>query len=184
MLKRTLSDKKSSILKRWFEHIIETYPPESRQFFKRTKDSMSNPVGTTVFEALGPLFDGILDGSDAAALAPHLDKILRIRAVQEFSASEAVEFVFALKRVVREELKDALKESPLNGELAEFDNNVDNAALAGFDVYMRCREKIYEIRATDIKNRTFAVLERRGLISRDFEDEAREGLIVLKKEER
>ncbi len=183
MLKHILSEKKPSILKRWFEHIIETYPTDSRQFLKRTRDGMSNPVGTTVSEALEPVFEGILYGSSSAELAPHLDRIIRIRAVQEFSASEAVGFVFPLKQVVREELKARLDEPGVSEGLAEFDANVDNAILAAFDVYMQCREKLYEIRANDIKNRTFAVLEKRGLISRDFEDREQDGLMVLKKEE-
>jgi len=183
MLKRILSEKKSSILKGWFEYIIGTYPADSRQFLKRMKDSMSNPVGTTVFEALDPLFDGILNDSDAADLAPHLDKIIRIRAVQEFSASEAVGFVFALKQVVREQLGAELGRPGAGEGLAEFDKSVDHAGLTAFDVYMRCREQIYEIRANNIKNRTFAILEKRGLISRDFDHEAEDGLIVLKKEE-
>jgi hypothetical protein len=38
-------------------------------------------------------------------------------------------------------------------------------ALLAFDLYMRCREKMYEIRANEAKNQVSALLRKKGLLS-------------------
>ncbi|MGQ9653846.1 MAG: RsbRD N-terminal domain-containing protein, partial [Thermodesulfobacteriota bacterium] len=86
--------------------------------------------------------------------------------VQEFSASQAVAFIFSLKKVVREEIKGEGAEPDLPvPEVLEFESKIDALALRAFDMFMGCRERIYEIRATEIRNRTMNLLRRAGLLS-------------------
>ena len=89
-----------------------------------------------------------------------MDKILRIRAVQDITAAEAVGFVFFLKKAVRETLAKEIRQQQLAEELAEFETRVDSMALVAFDVFMRCREQLYEMKANEIRNRTGRMLER------------------------
>ena len=50
-------------------------------------------------------------------------------------------------------------------ELLALESRLDDAALMGFDVYMGCREKVYEIRACEAQNRVSGLLRRMGLIA-------------------
>jgi hypothetical protein len=85
---------------------------------------------------------------DAASAARALEGVVRIRAVQNFSASEAVGFVLLLKPALRAEL-------PAGPEIeADLDRRIDQIALAAFDLYARCREQIYEVRLREAGRRS------------------------------
>jgi hypothetical protein len=99
-----------------------------------------------------------------------LDSIIRIRAIQDFTPSEAVAFIFHLKKVIRQELGgEVLKQPGMSDELSTFDTAIDDLALYAFDLYMRCREKIYDLKAQESKNATFRLLQKAKLITKDEE---------------
>lgn len=160
-----LQQKKSAILDRWFQLILETYPPDASQFLKKQNDPFANPVGHAISQGIGELYDGLIEGGDPEKVSPILDQIIRIRAVQDFSPAQAVEFVFSLKEAMREALASEIRAGAIVNDLLELESRIDKTALLSFDIFMKCREKIYEIRANEIKNRTFALLERAGLVS-------------------
>ena len=83
-------------------------------------------------------------------LRDSLDKIIRIRAIQEFSPSQAIGIIPFLKKVVKEELVSEVKENGNLGELNELESRMDKLTLMSFDIYMACREKIFEIRIHEI----------------------------------
>lgn len=156
-LLEALLAKKSAIVKEWLARTLQTYPEHTSRFLSQEKDPFRNPVGYTLREALPALFDRLVEGSDAATLSRLLDPILRIRAVQDFSAGQAVAFIFLLKRVIREALEDETHRDP-NGEgLVAVEARIDEMALLGFDLFMRCREQIYEIKASEAKRRLFVL---------------------------
>jgi hypothetical protein len=112
------------------------------------------------------IFEALLDGADAEKIRQHLHEIVRIRAVQEFSASEAVRFVFHLKAAVRAELTKASRDRRFSSELAEFEDQIDRIALVAFDVFVECREQVCELRVNEVKRRVSWVVDRmnrRGL---------------------
>lgn len=160
-----LSAKKVAIVQRWFRLVVETYPPDTSRFLKREKDPFANPVGRAISEGIDALYEGLLAGTSSEKISPFLDRIVRIRAIQDFSPSAAVGFVFSLKRAIREELKHEIRDNRLSHELLAFESRIDRLILLSFDIYMECREKMYDIKATEIKNRTFRLLERANLIS-------------------
>ena len=164
MLKDLLLQNRSSIIKRWFHQILETYPPDTSQFLKNQKDRFGNPVGYTFSQGVEALFEALLDGQIREEASSFLDHMIRIRAVQDFSPSQAVSFVFLLKSAVREGLEKEIREKGLMKELWEFESRVDELALLGFEIYMKCRERLYEIRSNELKHRTFRLLERANLI--------------------
>jgi hypothetical protein len=118
-------------------------------------------VGAALSRITAQLFDVLVDKEllweEAGRI---LDDFVRIRAVQQFSPSHAVGFVFLVKRAVREHLSQDLTNAELWQELLVFESKVDNLALLSFDLYMRCREKLFEIRATEIRNRTSRIVDR------------------------
>lgn len=137
-----------AVLDRWFQAVLATYPEDAARFLSGVGDRFSNPVGHTVREGLERIYDGLSGAPTPAELAAAVDGIVRIRAVQEFTPSRAVGFVFALREILHGEMAGAGL-SP--AALAALDDGVDRAALAAFDVYMQCREKLFEIRVREIR---------------------------------
>jgi len=146
-----LQERKKDILDKWFQNVADTYPEETTRFLRNKTDRFANPVGHAVRQGLQGLLNGLLSGVGEAELAPHLDEIVRIRAVQEFSPSEAVTFIFALKNIVRKTCGAAGAQGSTE-ELAEFDSRIDRLALQAFDNYMKCRETLFEIKVKELRD--------------------------------
>ena len=163
-LKDRLSEKKKPIQERWFNLIVETYPPETVQFLKSQKDRFANPVGSTIFQGIEDIFDHILQGSEPEKIGIFLDNVIRIRAVQDFTSSQAIGFIFQLKKVIREELKNEIRENGLSDELLALESEIDNLALLSFDIFMKCREQVYDLKANDLRNMTYTLLRKSNLI--------------------
>jgi hypothetical protein len=164
-LKIHLLEKKPSILKKWFDAVADTYPENTSGFLKKQKAQFTNPVGYTLAEGLDGLFEALLRGIIPETVKTALDGIIRIRAIQEFSPSEAVAFIFRLKKITRQELGAEVLILPgMTDELAAFDSAIDDLALFAFDIYMKCREKIYELKAKEATNMTFRLLQQARII--------------------
>lgn len=152
------------ILKDWFQSVVETYPEQTATFLRKEKDPFANPVGSSILEGIQGIFTQILDGLTSDEVLPFLDRIVRVRAVQEFTAAQAIAFVFALKDVVRSRMEKDGVVSQYAADLVGFDRTVDRAALMAFNIYMQCREQLYQLRVDEIKNRTGRLLERANAI--------------------
>lgn len=164
-LKHYLIEKKPAILKKWFDAIAETYPKDTAGFLKKQKAQFTNPVGYTMADGTEKLFDVLLQGMIPDTVSSFLDSMIRIRAIQDFAPSEALAFILQLKKVVRQELgNDIVLQPGMNEELAAFDSAVNDLALFSFDIYMKCREKIYELKANEARSMTFRLLQQARLI--------------------
>ncbi|MEW6571329.1 MAG: RsbRD N-terminal domain-containing protein [Nitrospirota bacterium] len=163
-LENLLTHKRSTILKKWFDVVIKTYPPETALFLKSQKDHFANPVGSTIMQGIEDLFGELLQGINSERVPTYLDNIIRIRAVQSFTPSQAISFVFLLKKVIREELEKEVMENGLSEELLALESRIDDLALLAFDIFMQCREKIYELKAMELNNQTYSLLKRAKLI--------------------
>ena len=166
-LSEILSQKKSDILERWLEAIVNSYHADTRRFLTRRKDQFANPVGYELAATTERLFQLVVDEKEISPemVTPILDNIIRIRSIQDFSASESVSFVFLLKKAIRGELKEEISVNSLSGELLEFETRIDDLMLIAFDIHMKCREKIYEIKTDMIKRDVSQLLKKSGLIS-------------------
>jgi len=153
MLKKLLLEKKSTVLKKWFKSVVDTYPADTRRFLKEQKDQFANPVGSTISRELESLLEELLQGMDSKKVSQFLDNVIRIRAIQDFTPSEAIGFIFSLKKAIREELGDEIRESGLYKELLELESEIDKLGLLAFNIYMQCREKTYEIKVNELSNR-------------------------------
>jgi hypothetical protein len=144
---------KNSIAQEWLEQTAATYPRQTVHLLLREKDAFRNPVGHALRKELPVLTAELLGEMDQAQVSAALESIVRIRAVQNFSASESVGFVFLLKGILRERWKGREEER------AAVEARIDAAALMAFDLYMKCREKIYAVVAGEARRRV-AQLER------------------------
>ncbi len=155
-----LIKKREQITDRWFNLIIETYPEETSSFLKNFKAQLNNPAGSIIREGIEGLLDGIINNSENKDAAPFLDSIIRVRAIQEFSPSEAVIITAILKKVIREELLDDIRTNQLIDSLLELETKIDELTGLSFDIYMECREKLFKIRTKEIKDMTYRLIQR------------------------
>jgi len=163
-LKTLLGKKQSSILKKWGDVIFASYPEESQRFLKKQKDRFANPVGCTISEEVAAIFEALLEGTDSDNLSRSLDHIIRIRAVQDFSPSQAVGFIFGLKEVIKEELENELRHNGFSAEWMAFESRIDHLALRSFDIYAACRQQIADTRVNEVKSHTSRLLKMAGLV--------------------
>ena len=162
-----LSQRKSALLKKWFHLFLRTYPEETATFLKNENDPFANPVGSTIVKGIEDLFEGLIkEGAHKQQIPSFLDRIIHIRAVQEFTPSQALSFIFMLKKVIRDEFKNEIKEKKLFDELLAFESKIDELALAAFDRYVECREKIFALKANEVKNRYSGLVRR---LNREFD---------------
>ena len=159
---QSLADKKQEILKSWFQVTVDSYPADTARFLKSQQDPFANPVGRTTYQSLETLVDALATGAERQVMEDALDPILRIRAVQTFTPSQATGFIFSLKQIIRRHLADSARNAGVDFD--ELDRQIDGMALAAFDIFMACREKIYELKASESRNQFFGSLKRAGLI--------------------
>jgi hypothetical protein len=154
-LGEVLTARKRAIVQAWLARTLQTYPEHTSRFLGRERDRFRNPVGHTFQEVLPALFDALVGDMDVARVAPLLDALVRIRAVQDFTPGQGVAFLFLLKAVVRDELGGATQGGAEAGALAALEGRIDDMALLAFDLFMKCRERIYQIRADEAKRRVY-----------------------------
>ena len=157
-LSELLGKERSAVLKAWRKRIAETYPPQTAKFLLSPKDAFRNPIGHTITEGTEAVYDALLGNAAGGALEKSLDGLVRVRAVQDFRPSEAVGFAFQLRAAAEEVLADHPDVLP------ELTDRIEKIALAAFDVYSACREKIYELRAKQMRNRSYMLMKRAGLL--------------------
>ena len=163
-LRHSLIQKRASVLERWADLILETYPADASRWIRQGKDRFMNPVGHTMTNETEALYDGLLQGMAMDQFSVHLERILQIRSVQDVSPSQAVAVVPLLKKAIREEIKRSGMEGPeVMAEWFDLESNIDLLSFKAFDLYTNYREKIYEIRLKEVKeqrDRAFQLLER------------------------
>ena len=163
-LKGFIENSKDEIIKKWFEATLQTYAPDTAKFYKGQKDQFANPVGNINAKGVEFLLDQLLNDFEADAVKAYLDPIIRIRAVQNFTPSQAAAFILSLKKILRDCLLDKLKDAAIVMELLAFESKIDRLCLMAFDIYMACREKIYQFSANDMRSQALKAFKRAGLI--------------------
>ncbi len=151
MLQQFIKDNRESILNKWIDQTINTYEPEMVTFLKKETNQFSNPVRNTIFTSLKKVLDGILNDMNIEECHQGLEEIVKLRAVQSFSPSQALNFIFEFKKVIREELQKNNPEAVIYKELNVFEDKFDKLIGLSFDSYSKYREKIFEIRIKEIK---------------------------------
>jgi hypothetical protein len=167
-LEHFLAGNRAAILERWNHLIVETYPPNTSRFLRRERDRFINPVGYTISREIGVLFEELVGKMDLDRISRSLENIMKIRSVQDFSPSEGVGLILLLKKTIKEKLGSEISDVRIFEEWSALDSKIDTMALLAFDIYMKCREKIFEIKVNEVKGETqriLRLLERTGHIS-------------------
>ena len=164
-LQTFLTENRKKLVEKWIISVIETYPTNAVKFFRDTKDPFANPVGSTIKRNLDLLFTQVIKSKmDPAAVNEAMDPIVRLRAVQEFTPSQALSFVFSIKHILRKELAKHCEEKSVKLFLGEVESNTDALMLAAVDIYGKCRERIYLSRINQGKNSLNKLLIKKEII--------------------
>jgi hypothetical protein len=156
-LKKTIKKNRNQLLESWFDATINTYPEESARILGKKSNRFDNPIGGVTRETLEDVLTLITEDFSREDLEKALDPVIRIRAVQTFDPANAVSFVFALKEIGESVIEKA--------DIINFYRLVDEMALAAFNRYMKCREDIFLLKATESKRRIHRAFERAGLVA-------------------
>jgi hypothetical protein len=119
-------------------------------------------VGAASAKLVEALYDALLSEGDDEEARAALDEFVKIRAVQEFAPSEAIAFILSLKQAIREAVS---ADDPDSGSLVGVESRIDRFLLEAFDSYMASREKLYQIRADELKRQSFVALQ---MMNSDF----------------
>jgi hypothetical protein len=152
-LRAALEKKRDEIVGKWLTQTLDNFPDLTSRFFRHEKDRFRNPVGHALKEGLPLLVDQAIGDMDDSRIAPALDSIVKIRAVQEFTAAQAVAFLFQLKQVFRDVVPEQILHDP--GGLNPIDLRIDRMALLAFDLYVQCREKMQELKVNEMRRRMY-----------------------------
>lgn len=163
-LKDLIEGKRSVILEKWFDAIIETYPTDATGFLKNKKDRFSNPVGHTISSGIEGILDVLVGVKELSEDLPFLNDIIKVRAIQDFPPSKAMIFIFLIKKVVRETLEKEIRQNQIYNSLLSFESKIDDLALFAFDIYVKCREQIYELKTDELKRMTYTLLKKANLM--------------------
>jgi hypothetical protein len=147
-LETLLAPKKKAIIQQWIDQVLNSYG--SPAFFKKQKDRFANPIGATISEGLQDLYAILLEGRELGEAARPLENIIKIRAVQDFTPSQSVSFVYLLKNIVKAELAKEKNRDEIEAGLSALEARIDRVALMAFDFYMDCRERLHQIRVNEV----------------------------------
>ncbi len=132
------------VAERWIDRTFASYPGETLPLLRGEQDPFRNPAGHAIKESLTTLARELLGEMNENAIAPALDALIRLRAVQDFRPSEALRFIFDLRDVVAE----------VTGSLPQaLQSRIDELALMAFDQYMACRDQIAGLREKELRLR-------------------------------
>ncbi len=152
-----LTEKREEIISLWVEAVLSTYPETA--FLRTNRDPFTNPVGNMIKEAAQGLFSAVVGETvDTDAVKKALDRFIKIRAVQTFTPSQSVGVIFLLKPILRKTIAQLVPQSSL-GDYLDLESRVDTLALLAFDLYMKDREKLADIRIKEIRDQ-YAQLKR------------------------
>jgi hypothetical protein len=164
-LEQRITKYKKQITDDWFAILAGTYPPDTARFLKSNEDTFTNPVGGTSRETLAGVLSALIENADPDHLSRQLDALIRIRAVQTmFTPSQATAFILDLKPIIRQTLKRDLQEKDMQLQLQQFETRIDRLLLIAFDIFERCREKIYSMKANEEQSKIYRAFARAGLV--------------------
>lgn len=150
-LNKFLQKRKSALLNKWFEKILQTYPEETRPFLREKEKTFSNAIGSTLYEALQGLLAEIIHEKDERKIRKFLKEIIQLRAIQDLSPSQALSFLPTLKKIVKEDLVDNNLNISYFKDLEFLNSVIDDLIFLAFDIYMGFRENVFHLKIKELK---------------------------------
>lgn len=150
-LESLLIQKKEALLHRWLRVIFEPCGPGADIVAPAGSDRFTDPVGYTISNNASHLLDALIKGDDPEASRECMEKIIRIRAVQDLTKSQAVGFMADLKTVIRSQVLDEATKHGLTEELDGLEKRIDRLGHMVDEIYIDMKRKIRELAIKEAK---------------------------------
>jgi hypothetical protein len=126
----------------WMERLLRQYAGQSANFLVGTLDPFRNPIGQRFRESLHTVVEELLGDMNPERIADALAGIMEIRAVESCTPREALSFLFELREIAGDQVTPS---------------RIDDVALAAFDEYVKCRERICTAKVNEATRRLFVL---------------------------
>jgi len=150
--KEALAQKKTAIVQTWIESVLASYSADGASFFTREKDRFANPLGYAAKSGLAAVFDQLIGEASGQEMPAELRQFVTLRSVQAFTPSEALRFVYQLKSILIAQLGQEVLLAA-GAEWFALEARIDALALKIFDLYVEDRERLYQVKVNEYKNR-------------------------------
>jgi hypothetical protein len=160
-LKDFLAEKKTIILDRWLDRILEDYPPHSQAFFRENKSPYSNPVGFTLRGGMEGIMDQILRPMQVEDARAILEPVMKVRAVENLPPARGLRFILPLREVLCEIMREEERKDLWDQEWTELNSRIIRLAFLGMNLYSECREKVNRLKIQAWGKRTGRIQVRR-----------------------
>ena len=167
-LEQRLLGRKEEILEDWRRAVLATYPAETASFAMAEKDPFCDPIGHALIRTGHALWEMAMTGMERQRAEENLRDIVRIRAVQDFSPSQALSFVDAMRKAIRRKIPAVAVEKTGLNHLLCIESRLDEAMFVAVDLYVACKKQIDDIRIREAKAanerllRLIKAMDRRG----------------------
>jgi hypothetical protein len=162
-VKEKLSEYQTEITADWFKSAMSDYSDKTAAAYTNSRNQFANPVGTTISKAMELIVGNLINEEDnREEVKSKLEEVVRIRALQDFPPSKSLEFMFRLKDILLKYLGKNLDAENIK-ELLKIEAEIDRLAQISFDTYVKCREKLFELRNKEIQNQAHILLKRANI---------------------
>ena len=157
-----LAEKKTIIVERWLNRVLEDYPSDTQSFFRENKSPYSNPIGVTLRKGMEEIIAQIQRPLSVEEARATLEPVMKIRAVGNLPSSGGDDFILPLGEIVSEIVKEEKRKDLLGREFLDLNSNISRLALLGRNLYSECREKVNQLRIKEREKRAGEVQGRRA----------------------
>ena len=178
MIYDILRQRRDIILKEWEDSTLDFYANNLFKVREGRNDRFGNPLVYTISNGLVIILEELIGGTHTGKLDDALEDIVKIRSLQMEKPSSVIGFLSCLKEIIKNHLGDYNNDRNAAEEIDKLYSVIDDLIFSAFDIFMRCREKIYEIKANEIKKRSYKLWERVNMIDPalrqkgEFEDDS------------
>lgn len=150
-LESLLLQKQEAVLHKWLCIIFEPFGPGAPAPTAAGSDRFTDPVGYTISGNAALLLNALINGEGPEASRGCLEKIIRIRAVQDLTKSQAAGFMADLKTVIRSKVLDEATKYGLTEELDGLEKRIDRLGHMADEIYIDMKRKIRELAIKEAK---------------------------------
>ena len=165
-IKNLLTEHRERIIAEWLAEVERGYPLSSAGYLRASSHPFLNPAGLRHREAVEAMLDYLRNETARENLDSALEELMRVRAVQDFTPETGFSLIYALKRILHRICGPELEEHAKNAGLEEFrrlEEKLDGLMLLALGAYVRCRDKVAELRVEEFKRRHSQIFRLAGL---------------------
>lgn len=168
-LDKFLKKNKDMIVEQWFSMIIGTYSEQSVKYLSKKDNTFANPIGAITAVEIEQIYEHLIEPKIDFNISEHLEPIVRMRAVQDFSPAQAAEFILFLKKIVHKLVEEQNLQNDFSADMFQFESKIDDLLLNVFDLYVTAKTILIEMKAGQ-ENRTWGKMVERLNKKYDYVD--------------